>query len=156
MTHGHSDLHAWPLDIVEVEVMEHHKAQGATRQACCIAQSFVQSIHVLRIITFKVSDHLPQENGLDNFNNFLDEGKDELNHAEDNQHPMLCVFHSMWCHILCQLSLQYASAICEHKVVITAGFSKFLHTYFNESKDSKNSIWLPVAINDSFSEAGFS
>lgn len=85
VTHGHPDLHACPLDVVEVEVMEHHEAQGAKRQARCIAQTFVQSIHVIRIVTFKVSDHLPQENGLDHFYNFLDERKDELNHVEDHQ-----------------------------------------------------------------------
>lgn len=67
--------------------MEQHQAQGTNRQACCIAQSFVQSVQVLWIVTFKVSNHLPQENGLDQFNNFLVE-KDEMKQGEFTKHTV--------------------------------------------------------------------
>lgn len=41
VTHGHSDLHACSLDVVEVEVMEQCQADGADRQSSCVAEGLV-------------------------------------------------------------------------------------------------------------------
>ena len=71
VTHGHSDLHACSLDVVEVEVMEYRQADGAHRQCSCIAQGLIQSLVVIWVVTLKVLNHLPQDDGLDDFNDFL-------------------------------------------------------------------------------------
>lgn len=41
VTHGHSDLHARSLDVVEVEMMEQRQADGADRQGSCVAEGLV-------------------------------------------------------------------------------------------------------------------
>ncbi|KAJ4924253.1 hypothetical protein JOQ06_000493 [Pogonophryne albipinna] len=55
VTHGHSDLHACPLDVVEVEVMEQGESDGADGEAGRVAQSLVQSRHVFWVVVLKVS-----------------------------------------------------------------------------------------------------
>lgn len=71
VTHGHSDLHACSLDVVEVEVMEQRQADGADRQRCCIAKGFVQGCLVVWIVILKVTNHLPQDDRLNHFNDLL-------------------------------------------------------------------------------------
>lgn len=50
------------------------------------------------------------------------------------------------------MDLQYENL--KWSLIHTSIFSK-IDTYFNESEDSKNSIRLPVALDDSFRQAGF-
>ena len=71
VTHGHSDLHACPLDVVEVEVMEQGESDGADGEAGRVAQSLVQSRHVFWVVGLKVNNHLPQEHRLDHLDDFL-------------------------------------------------------------------------------------
>lgn len=78
MTHCHSDLHARPLNVVEVQVMEHRQPDGADGQPSCIAERLVESPLIIWIITFKVPNHLPQDDRLDHFNHLL------LNRQDDH------------------------------------------------------------------------
>jgi len=71
VTHGHSDLHACPLNVVEVEVMEHCQADGADGQASCISKRLVKRPLIGLPNNLEIPNHLPQENRLDNFNDLL-------------------------------------------------------------------------------------
>jgi len=74
VTHGHSDLHARPLDVVEVEVVEQEQADGAQRHDGGVAQRLVERRHVQRVVALKVLDHLAQDEGLDHFDDLLRNG----------------------------------------------------------------------------------
>lgn len=71
VTHGHSDLHACPLHVVEVEVMQQCQADGADGQTGGVSEGLVQSRHVVWVVTLKVLNYLPQDDWLDHFNDLL-------------------------------------------------------------------------------------
>ncbi|TNN61502.1 hypothetical protein EYF80_028247 [Liparis tanakae] len=74
VTHGHSDLHARPLDVVEVEVVEQGQPDGAQRHGGGVAQRLVERRHVQRVVALKVLDHLAQDERLDHFDDLLRNG----------------------------------------------------------------------------------
>lgn len=71
VTHGHSDLHARSLDMVEVEVVDNGQSYGGQRDTSSIATGLIQSIHVIWVKILKVLDHFSQEHWLGHLNHFL-------------------------------------------------------------------------------------
>lgn len=60
VAHGHADLHAGPLHMVEVEVVQDSQAHGGQRDAGSIAVGFIGRSCVGGVIVLKVLDYLPQ------------------------------------------------------------------------------------------------
>lgn len=71
VTHGHPDLHARPLDVVKVEVVEYRQADGAEGHPGCVAQRLVKRRLVVRVIIFEEADDLTQDDRLHYFNGLL-------------------------------------------------------------------------------------
>lgn len=60
VAHGHTNLHAGSLDIVEIEMMKDNHANGGKRDTCSIAVGLIDCSCVGGVITLKVLNYLPK------------------------------------------------------------------------------------------------
>lgn len=60
VTHGHTNLHASSLDVVEIEVMKDGEADGCQGDAYSIAVHLMHCSCVAVVITLKVLNYLPK------------------------------------------------------------------------------------------------
>lgn len=71
MADGHTDLHAGPLDVVEVEVVEDGQGHGGQRDAGSAAVGLAGRGHVAGVVALKVLDDLTEEQRLNNLDSLL-------------------------------------------------------------------------------------
>lgn len=84
VTHGHSNLHACPLDVVEIEMVKHSQESGGQRNACSIAIGLIDCRLVVGVITLKELYQLPKQQWLNDFDGFLMEN--------GTNHMWMCCF----------------------------------------------------------------
>lgn len=56
VAHGHADLHAYSLNMVEVEMMKHGQDDGWQGDACSVAVGLMDCSRVDGVISLKVLD----------------------------------------------------------------------------------------------------
>ena len=71
MAHGYSQPHPHALHVVEVQLVQNGPHQHAGAQPCCVAVGFVQSGRIGGIVVFNITNHFPQEYGLNDSGAFL-------------------------------------------------------------------------------------
>lgn len=68
---GHADLHAGPLDVVEVEVVEDGQSHGGQGDAGGTAVGLLGRSHVAGVVALKVLDDLAEEQRLNDLDGLL-------------------------------------------------------------------------------------
>lgn len=71
MADGHTDLHAGPLDVVEVEVVEDGQGHGGQGDASSAAVGLAGRIHVSGVVALKVLDDPTKEQWLNDLDGLL-------------------------------------------------------------------------------------
>ena len=71
MAQGYSQRHPQTLNVIEVQVVQNGPHQHAGAQPCRVAVGFVQSGRIGGIIVFNITNHFPQEYGLNDSGAFL-------------------------------------------------------------------------------------
>lgn len=60
VTHGHTNLHAYSLDMVEIEMMKDGKGDGRQGDARSVTVGLIHCSRVGGVITLKVLNYLPK------------------------------------------------------------------------------------------------
>lgn len=71
MANGHTDLHAGPLDVVEVEVVEDGQGHGGQGDTSSAAVGLLGRSHVAGVVALKVLDDLTKKQRLDDLDGLL-------------------------------------------------------------------------------------
>lgn len=73
VAHGHTNLHACSLDVVEIEVMKDGEANGCQGDAQSEAVGLKDCSCAAGLIILKELNYLPEQHRLNDFDNFLKE-----------------------------------------------------------------------------------
>ena len=71
MAHGYSQPHPHTLHVVEVQVVQNGPHEHAGAQPCRVAVGFVQSGRIGGILVLNITNHFPEEYGLNYSGAFL-------------------------------------------------------------------------------------
>lgn len=71
MTHGNSNLHAYSLDMVVVEMAKESQSKGGEGHCSSVSVHHEKTSLVIWVIILKVHDDFPHEKWLDHFNGLL-------------------------------------------------------------------------------------